>query len=104
MGVITDASVPRHDPGEDLAIGAVDRLHARLVAKPSELDLLEAHRFDDAGIVGGVHSIDLEAGRLRHLLQKRLPILFLVHRGFGRDHAEIDFGRRLRARAKARCA
>ena len=97
VGIVAHASVAGHDVSKDLAVRAIDCFHARLVPVPGEMDFVEAHGFDDAGIVRGIETVDLETSRLRHRLQERLPILLLIHRGFGRDHAEIDLGRRLRA-------
>src|SRR5262249_13703418 len=77
VGVIAVVSVAGDDAGEPLAACTVDRLHPRLVSIPGDLDLVEAHPFDDAGIVGGVDSVHLEAGGFGHRLQERLPVLLL---------------------------
>jgi hypothetical protein len=52
--------------------------------------LVEAHAFDDAGVVGGEEGGDLEAGLLGHVVQQRLPVGLEVLRGLGRDDAEGD--------------
>src|SRR5712672_290584 len=74
-----------HDVSKDFAVRAIDCFHARLVPVPGEMDFVEAHGFDDAGVVRGIETVDLETGRLRHGLQERFPILLLIQRGFGRD-------------------
>ena len=102
MRVVADIAVAVDDTGDDLAAGAIDRLDPRFVSVPGDLDLVEAHRFDDAGIVGCVEPVDLETGRFGHCLQERFPILLLVDRGLGRDHAEIDLRGRLRAGRRGR--
>ena len=73
QAVVALAAVLGHDLAEDLAVGAIHRLHRRLVAHPRDLHLVEAHRLDDAGVVGGEERVDLQAGRLLQVLQQRLP-------------------------------
>jgi hypothetical protein len=75
---------------EDLALGAVDRLHGRSVAEPGDLHLVEAHALDHAGIVGGEEGVDLPAGLLRHVGQERLEHVLQVGARLGRDDAEVD--------------
>jgi hypothetical protein len=96
--VVAGAAVLRDDLGEHFAVRAIDRLDRGFVAEPGELHLVETHRLDDARIVGRIEGLHLYADRLRQGVDEGFPVLLLVHRGFGRDHAEVDLGRSLRMR------
>ncbi|MNY22544.1 hypothetical protein D3C86_1561640 [compost metagenome] len=76
--------------GEHLAVGAVDGFHGRLVAEPADLHLVEAHAFDDAGVVGGEERLDRHAERLAQVVDQRLPGGLQVRRRFRRDKADVQ--------------
>ena len=90
VGVVAVLAVGGDGLGEHLALGAIDRLHRRLVAEPGDLHLLEAHALDHAGVVGGEEGVDLQAGALLHVGQEGIPDLLEVGGRFRRDDAEVD--------------
>ena len=91
--VVAGVAVGGDHLGEDLAVRTVDRFHRRLVAEVAKLNFVEAHGFDDPGVVRGEEGVDLEAGRLLHVGKDGRPLLAQrlgVLRG---NDAEIDLRR-----------
>src|SRR4029079_14558543 len=95
VAVVTGRSVQVDELREDLAVRAVDRLDRALVAVPRHLDLVEALRLDDPGVVGREKAVHLEAGLLRHVLEERIPERLDGRALVGGNDAEVDL---LRAR------
>jgi len=91
IGIVAGAAVGKDDLGKDLAIGPIDRLDGGLVSHPGKLHLVETHRFDDTGIVGGEKGGDFEPGFLVEIVEERLPGLLEGSGGIGGDDAEIQF-------------
>lgn len=89
-GVVALAAVGSGGLGKDLAIGAVHHHHGALVADPAQVDFLEAHAFDDTGIVTGKEGFDFHAEGLAHILEERIPKHLEVLAGLGGDDAEIE--------------
>ena len=89
-GVVALAAVGSGGLGKDLAIGAVHHHHGTLVADPAQVDFLEAHAFDDTGIVTGKEGFDFHAEGLAHILEERIPKHLEILAGLGGDNAEIE--------------
>ncbi|MNE45959.1 hypothetical protein D3C80_1402760 [compost metagenome] len=87
---VTGSATGRGGLGEDFTVGTVHGFDGGLVAQPGDVDLVEAHALDQAGIVGGKRGVDLQAGLLVHVIQERLPDALEVLRRLGGHDAEVD--------------
>ena len=89
--------------GKDLAVRAINGFHGRLVAVPGEVDLLEAHGFNDARIVGSEERLHREASLLLHIGEEWIPDLLEVRRRLRRNDSEVDFLRRRGGARRDKC-